>query len=127
VVDPRQDSVLHFNLGRVLASKERYEAAALELEHSVRLYPRAAKPYVLLSSVHRSTGRCDRALEWAARGLELNPVEPALHFEIGRAYLCDGQPELAVAQLEKVLEEHPDHRQARQLLEDITRGRSPEP
>jgi len=72
-------------------------AEAMELaESAVRLDPRSAFAYQILSYIHGMSGHYDEAREAAMKGVELNPYDMGARGVLGMSYLIVGEHRQAI-------------------------------
>jgi adenylate cyclase len=100
---PLLASTVYRSLGR---DADRKRSAWLGLERAERelnLHPEnsSSAQYGALALAH--LGECDRAKEWAARALAIDPDDMNTQYNIACVYSLLGQPDQAVELLEKVL------------------------
>ncbi|HKS31865.1 MAG TPA: tetratricopeptide repeat protein, partial [Chthoniobacterales bacterium] len=98
------------------------EKSASEFERSIQLnpnYPTTHQWYGRLTLL--ALGQFDHALAEAKRAVELDPVSPIGHTDVGTVYLIERRYDEAIAILRKTLEMEPDfywaHRQLGTALE----------
>jgi adenylate cyclase len=100
---PELASTVYHSLGR---DAEREKSAWLGLERAERelnLHPEnsSSAQYGALALAH--LGECDRARDWAARALAIDPDDMNTKYNIACVYSQLGQPNQAIELLEKVL------------------------
>ncbi|WP_455367013.1 winged helix-turn-helix domain-containing protein [Kaarinaea lacus] len=91
-----------WSLGYVYRMAKEFEKAEQAASEAIRVAPNYADGYGLLALIHNSLGSADRALEYATRGMQLNPYYTWDYlFNVGFArYLLGNYPQ-AIEVLEK--------------------------
>jgi tetratricopeptide (TPR) repeat protein len=136
-LDPTS-SDLHDQLGQIAFSRGDYAGAATELQRAIDLQPLNRLPYPALMQCCRRLGqntRADRlaaeyrkidAMDLATAPLEYSiwamPQNTALRLRLARLYRQYGRPDLALGQVERVLELNPGQPEARRLREELKPG-----
>ena len=64
-------------------------------------------------------GRTDEAIEVATRAVEIDPISPIAHNELGLALLVDGQTDAALKQYQRALQLDPEFFQTHWALADV--------
>jgi tetratricopeptide (TPR) repeat protein len=132
-------SDLHDQLGQIAFSRGDYAGAAAELQRAIDLQPLNRLPYPALMQCYRrlgQTARADRlaveyrkidAMDLATAPLEYSiwamPQNAALRLRLAHLYRQYGRPDLALGQVERVLELNPGQPEARRLREEWRRSR----
>jgi Tfp pilus assembly protein PilF len=128
-------SELHQQLGMISFSRGDYARAAAELQRAIDLHPLNRQPYPTLMQCYRRLGMTARAerlgaeyrkideMDLATAPLEYSvwamPENIALRMRLARLYQRYRRPDLARAQVERVLALNPNHAEARQLREHL--------
>jgi Tfp pilus assembly protein PilF len=128
-------SELHDQLGMVYFSQGNYARAAAELQRSVDLQPLNRLAYPTLMQCYRRLGQEARAgrleaeyhriddMDLATAPLEYSvwamPENTALRLRLARLYQRYHRPDLALAQLERILAINPNHAEARRLRDEL--------
>jgi len=104
---------------RVALEEGRVEEARALLEQSLRLYP--ADPAVLttLGMVQGRLGQPERAREYWAAALEIEPLTPGAHYGLAVYHLQRGETKEALRELEREEAVNPGSPQARALRETM--------
>jgi Flp pilus assembly protein TadD len=68
---------------------------------AIKYYPDYEPPYVTLSAIKLDENKCDEALTYALRAVQLNGKDCWAFNDLGLAYFCLGDKENAAAQLNK--------------------------
>ena len=79
-----------------------------EFQRSLALNPNDATVHHRYSRYLSSLGRIDDALNEIRKAQELDPLSPVIRANVGVIYYFGRQYDLAIAQLRKVLDEHPN-------------------
>jgi tetratricopeptide (TPR) repeat protein len=111
------------SLGRVLNSEKRFTESEAVLEQGLRTSPKAWALYDELAAAHYNQQMYARATDEWLRAVSLNPAAPSdLHAKLAAAYLQQGQPDKAYAEMQTYVRIDPDGRfaaQARSLMRQI--------
>lgn len=102
----------------LLATKGLSEKVEKASQAMVRDFPEQPEGYKLLGLVGLAKNNAAQAVENLERALRLRP-EPETRFFLAQAYERNGNLETAVSELRKVLENHPRHARARQMLASL--------
>ncbi|MEJ2179020.1 MAG: winged helix-turn-helix domain-containing protein [Gammaproteobacteria bacterium] len=93
---------IYWSLGYVYLRRNEYEKAQKAAEDSIRVAPNYADGYGLLALISNGLGQADKALEYATRGMRLNPYYTWDYlFNVGFAHYLLGNYVQAVESLEK--------------------------
>jgi adenylate cyclase len=82
--------------GWIRSTRELWTEAMELAESSVRLDPRSAFAYFILSYIHGMSGRYDAAQETAMKGVEMNPYDMGARGVLGMSYLIVGEHRQAI-------------------------------
>jgi eukaryotic-like serine/threonine-protein kinase len=82
--------------------------AEREFQRALALNPNDATAHHRYSRYLSSLGRIDDALSEIRKAQKIDPLSPLIKANVGVIYYFGRQYDLAIGQLEKVLEEHPD-------------------
>jgi serine/threonine protein kinase/Tfp pilus assembly protein PilF len=93
--------IAHLWYGVVLMVRGQHDSALAELERAVELDPAFPLARIQLVSGLRVAGRYQEALEEMRAVLEISPNNPVAHLHLGLVLLQQGNPDSAVAALEK--------------------------
>jgi Tfp pilus assembly protein PilF len=137
-LDPAS-SELHDQLGQIAFSRGDYRGAAAELQRAVDLQPLNRLAYPALMQCYRRLGQTARADRLAAQYRKLDemdlatapleysvwamPQNSALRLRLAHLYRHYGRPDLALAQVERVLELDPGQAEARRLRDALKGSR----
>jgi TolB-like protein/Flp pilus assembly protein TadD len=132
-------SAYHLGLQHMYRFNRQDNAAASALfQRAIQLDPRFARAHAGLSFVHFQTafmrhsddvaGETALARRYAARGLELDPVDPFVHFTMGRSYWLEGDLDAGLSWLERAVALSPNYAQGIYAcaLTEALAGRGPE-
>ncbi len=89
-------SVQGVQYGWIESRRELWNEAMELAQSAVRLDPRSAFAYQILSYVHGMNGQYDEAREAANRGVELNPYDMGARGVLGMSYLIVGEHRQAI-------------------------------
>jgi tetratricopeptide (TPR) repeat protein len=133
-------SELHHELGMIYFRWGDYPRAAAELQAAIDLYPLNRQPYPTLIQCYRRLGQGDRAdrlsvefrkideMDLSTAPLEYSiyamPENTALRMQLARLYVRYKRPDLALDQIERVLELNPNHAEAQRLRDKLKAGKA---
>jgi tetratricopeptide (TPR) repeat protein len=133
-LDPAS-SELHDQLGQIAFTRGDYAGAAAELQRAIDLQPLNRLAYPALMQCCRRLGQTARAgrlaaeyrkidaMDLATAPLEYSvwamPQNAALRLRLARLYRHYGRPDMALAQVDRVLELNPGQPEARRLREAL--------
>lgn len=101
------DADLVLRYGRALAQQERFVDAAAALETARRLQSIDAATFGLLAEAYRWANQVESARSALAAGIAAFPDDASLQHELGRLWLADGKPDVALPYLERAVRERP--------------------
>jgi TolB-like protein/Flp pilus assembly protein TadD len=107
----------HASLGITLFQYFEFAASTKEFERAIELnpnYPTAHQWYA--RSVLLMTGQFDRAIAEAKRAVELDPVSPIIHADLGGVYMMARRYDEAIEQLRNTVEMDPEFYWAHRFL-----------
>jgi len=115
-------SAYHLGLQHMYRFNRQDNAAATALfQRAIALDPRFARAHAGLSFVHFQTafmrhsddvaGETTLARRFAARGLELDPIDPFVNFTMGRSYWLEGDLDTSLSWLERAVTISPNYAQ----------------
>jgi len=115
-----------FRQGKTLYGQERYDDAVVFLEEAVRLRKNKGDFYLLLAMAESKIPAFrNKAQEDFQKAITLEPWNPEAYVGLGFLYKNEGLLTKASKQFQKALEADPDHRLARQELEQINKDARP--
>ena len=133
-------SELHDQLGMIYFCRGDYPRAAAALQRAIDLQPLNRLAYPALMQCCRRLGQAARAegleveyrkideMDLATAPLEYSvwamPDNTALRMRLARLYVRYHRPDLALTQVERILELNPNHAEARRLHEELKAGHS---
>lgn len=92
----------YWSLGYVYLRRNEYEKALTATAESIRVAPNYADGYGLLALISNASGKPDKALEYATRGMQLNPYYTWDYLlNVGFAHYLLGNYQQAIEPLEK--------------------------
>ena len=92
----------HWSLGYVHLMNKRHDQAEKAASESIRVAPNYADGYGLLALIHNNLGNADKALDYATRGMQLNPYYTWDYlYNLGRAHYALDNYQQAIDALEK--------------------------
>jgi tetratricopeptide (TPR) repeat protein len=114
--DDNKKAAEHLTTGQALLNQGKYDAALLELQRAVELDKQSIPAKVALGNAYRGLKRYDDALETfrAAKKIDRYVVSP--HIASALTRVETGQIEMAVDELNHVIELEPQNLQAKILL-----------
>jgi DNA-binding winged helix-turn-helix (wHTH) protein/TolB-like protein/Tfp pilus assembly protein PilF len=106
-IDPRMPEV-YWAVGFVNTQARRHTQAIAALERAIALDPSYADAYALLAGVYTYVGRPDQSIPLLRKALRLNPDGGYLYYLLlGRAYLFEGDVEMALINLREAAVRNP--------------------
>jgi tetratricopeptide (TPR) repeat protein len=114
---------LHHSLGLLLVRERRYSEAVGALARAAQLAPDVARFGYVYAIALRSTGQPDRALEVLARAHDRHPGDAEILRALANLHRERGARDAALTYAKKLLEVAPDDPRARQIIEELGRGR----
>jgi tetratricopeptide (TPR) repeat protein len=120
------------NLGGAYVMAGRHREAIPPLEEARGFEPDNAMIWINLGAAYlgnpvlATTEQQMRAIEAFERALELNPVAPNVHYNLGLIFVDRGDTELAVAAFEQALQANPFDEDARYWLRKLGDGEEAE-
>lgn len=109
----------HLERGYALAQSGDLKAAETELRLAVKLAPNDPRALALLGIALSQEGKIAEATPLLERALKLDPADANTRYNLALNQLRLGGRVAAQANLERVVREQPDHRQALALLESL--------
>jgi tetratricopeptide (TPR) repeat protein len=119
------DGPLHNALGLLLAGQRDIRGAADHLDKASKLMPGNARARYNLALVLNRLGQSDTAALRLKEAARLAPSDADILYALAFQYLLLGQFDNAKAEAEKLLKLYPRHTGGRQLLENLSKRRSP--
>jgi curved DNA-binding protein CbpA len=115
-----------FRQGKTLYGQERYNDAVVFLEEAVRLRKNKGDFYLLLAMAESKIPAFrNKAQEDFLKAISLEPWNPEGYVGLGFLYKSEGLLTKATKQFKKALEVDPDHKLARQELQQINKDARP--
>ena len=116
------DAEAHYNLGVVLTSRGKFDAALASFRRVIALKPGFAPAHGMLGNVLKQRGQLDEAVASYRRSLGIEPDNAQIHHNLGNALKDLGQLEDAVASFRRALLLAPDYTEAHGNLGIALRG-----
>ncbi len=117
---------IKFRQGKTLYGQERYDDAVVFLEEAVRLRKNKGDFYLLLAMAESKIPAFrKKAQEDFLKAISLEPWNPEAYVGLGFLYKNEGLLTKASKQFKKALEADPDHKLARQELQQINKDARP--
>ena len=116
----------HYNLGIALLQKKNYSGAASALQQAVQLKPDFASAYNNLGIAFSHQGKLDEAIVSFREAIHHSKgaSNTNFHFNLGIALWRSGDLPGAKDEFQKILKIEPQHREARNALEEMLRGKT---
>ena len=116
----------HYNLGIVLLQKNDYSGAASALQQAVQLKPDFAGAYNNLGIAFSHQGKLDKAILSFRDAIHHSKgaSNTNFHFNLGIALWRSGDVAGAKEEFHTILQAEPQHREARNALDEILRGKT---
>lgn len=92
---------LHYAYGGALESLSQYDDAKVQMKDETALSPKSALPWIKIASISVRQHRPADALQAAQTAVALAPDLPEAHYELGRAWLENGDAKKAIVELDK--------------------------
>jgi tetratricopeptide (TPR) repeat protein len=102
---------LHYAYGVALDSLSQYDEAKAQMRAETKISPESALPWIRLASIAVKQHLPADALESAQNAVKIAPDSGEAHYELGRAWLEDGDAQKSIAELERanlVLADNPE-------------------
>src|SRR5205085_42958 len=125
-IDPKFAEA-HRMLGVVLLAKGDTGRALTQYASALDLRPGYYQALVGLARLYRAASRRQPAQEMAARALELRPFDDEMRFLLGQLEWEAGELDKALADLARVVAEHPHHVAAHRALVQVQASRGDVP
>ena len=100
---------LYYAYGDALDSLSQYDEAKAQMEAELKLSPKNALPWIRIASIDVRQHLPADGVQAAQTAVSLAPDSAEAHYELGRAWLEDGDPQKAIAELEKANVIKPDN------------------
>ena len=92
---------LHYAYGDALDSLSRYDDAKTQMRAEMKLSPRSALPWIRIAAISLRQHLPPNALKAAQTAVAMAPQSAEAHYQLGRAWLENGNAQTAIAELEK--------------------------
>jgi len=110
----------HLKYGYILSSMGKYPEAIAEFEKAVSLSRDPAEAFFGIGMVYGQMQDFRSATGYMVKAVETRPGNAVWRYYLAAAYLGADRPDMAIAELERVLELDPANREARALLMEIS-------
>jgi len=107
---------IEFAIGRAELLLENREGAMLHLNKAVELRPAYPEAIAALAELNRQGGNMDKAIEIATAGLQSDPSNFVISFQLGFLYYTKGDYDRAIAAFENALASNPYYADAKYFL-----------
>ena len=114
-----QDPEANYGLGMVFAQTDDTDKAYEYLQRALKSRPAYPEALNNLGVLYLVTRRRDKAVESFQRCIELAPAFDQSYLNLARIYALEGALDKARSVLLDLLKQHPDHPQAKQMLEQL--------
>jgi len=111
-------AAISFALGTVYFQKKDIASAEECFKKALKIYP-DAKTYYNLGFIHEQEGRISLAEQEYKKAIALNPYFLSAHYKLAQLYLEQDKLELALEEIEKVLQQSPQNKEANELKRKI--------
>lgn len=92
---------LHYAYGDALDSLSRYDEAKAEMQAEVKASPQSALPWIRIASIDVRQHLPEEALKAAQSAVALDSESAEAHYELGRAWLENGEAQKSIEELER--------------------------
>jgi tetratricopeptide (TPR) repeat protein/peroxiredoxin len=116
-----EDPEANYSLGMVFVQFGENESAQEFLQRALRARPGYAEALNNLGVLYLRTQRRDQAVASFEECIRVAPGFDQSYLNLARVYALEEAPEKARAALQELLQQHPDHAQAKQMLEELSR------
>lgn len=100
---------LHYAYGDALDSLSQYDDAKAQMQAELKVSPNSALPWTRIASIDVRQHLPGDAVQAAQTAVKFAPDSAEAHYELGRAWLEDGDTQKAIAELEKANGIKPDN------------------
>jgi len=115
------DPEANYSLGMVYAQLDDPARAYELLQRALRLRPDYPEALNNLGVLYLRTQRRDQAMASFEECIRVAPDFDQSYLNLARVYALEGTPDKARAVLLKLLKQHPEHAQAKQMLEELSK------
>ncbi|HEX5236006.1 MAG TPA: tetratricopeptide repeat protein [Silvibacterium sp.] len=98
---------LHYAYGNALDSFSRYDDAKAEMQAELKLSPQNALPWIRLASIDLRQHQPEAAVKAAQNALALDRNSAEAHYQLGRAWLENGDVQKSITELNRADELRP--------------------
>jgi tetratricopeptide (TPR) repeat protein len=100
---------VNYYMGRVFLETKNHEAARRCFEAELRINTASYPAMAELAYLDYARGENEKCLKWLEKSASLSPDYPEMHFVYGLLYNRSGEYNLAIENLEKVVQSNPRH------------------
>ena len=111
----------NYGLGMVYAQNDDTARASEYLHYALRLRPAYPEALNNLGILYLRTQRRDEAVASFEESIRVAPDFDQSYLNLARVHVIEGNPEKARAVLLELLQHHPDHAQAKTMLEELAK------
>jgi tetratricopeptide (TPR) repeat protein/peroxiredoxin len=115
------DPEVNYSLGMVYAQLDDTGRAYDYLQRALKLRPAYPEALNNLGVLYLRTQRRDEAVASFEECIRVAPAFDQSYLNLARVYIVEGSPDKARAVLLDLLKQHPDHAQAKKMLEELAR------
>ena len=115
------DAEANYGLGMVLAQNDDTERAFDSLQKALKLRPIYPEALNNLGILYLRTQRRDQAVASFEECIRVAPAFDQSYLNLARVYALEGTPQRARTVLLELLKQHPEHEQARNMMEQLGR------
>lgn len=116
-----EDAEANYSLGMVYAQLNDTDRAYEYLQRALKLRPAYPEALNNLGILYLRTQRRDEAVARFEECIRVAPAFDQSYLNLARVYILEGTPEKARAVLLELLKQHPDHAQAQEMLQQLSR------
>ncbi len=115
----------HYKLAKMYESRNDLDKAEHHYRETIRLYPEHSLAWNDLGVVHAKRGDYETARKYFTKALAIDPDMAEAGVNLAQILAVGGQTGEAVRQLKQILQKHPDHEVARQMLNRFDQQKLP--
>ncbi len=110
-------------LGEIYEKEHSVQDAIKNYERACQLDYNNPAPYNKLYEIYSLLGEKQKAAEYCAESIAIDPRQVEMRVNLSTIYLSQGRLNEALGQLNEALKIEPSNRQAKKMFEDITKKR----
>ena len=115
------DAEAYYSLGMIFAQLDDTERAYEYLQNALKCRPGYPEALNNLGVLYLRTRRRDEAVASFEESIRVAPAFDQSYLNLARVYTLEGAPEKARTILLELLKQHPDHEQAKKMIEQLSR------